>query len=174
MQSRHSEVLEQLRLKLGSDLVAVKLRESREGSKVSLVLYSIWISVNHEKLREAVEILAEFGPLHVSTPMASKEFEENLELIYHFALFGGNDDLQELPVIIAVSVPKTDLRVGTLTDLVPGILFMERETIEMLGVEVMGIPDKSRLWTHDKLASGFKPMRGVMHSAEKEVGGVEE
>lgn len=172
MRSRHNEVLEVLRLKLNSKLIAAELRERREGADAPTVLYSLWIAVDRYDLRSLVQVLLGFSPLHVSTPMASKEYEDRLELIYHFALFGGINELQELPVVVRVVLPKDDLSVETLTDLIPGILFMERETIEMLGVEVIRIPDSSRLWTDDRLASGFRPMRGLMHREEEVEGEV--
>ena len=171
MQSRHEEVLEQLRARLGAKLVSAEVRQAVAGVKRSANQITLWITVGRDDLRSAVTVLRGFGPLHVSTPMASKEYQQHLELIYPLALFGGSGDWQELPVIIAVSIPKPDLRIKTLTDLVPGILFMERETIEMLGVEIEGIPDKSRLWTPDNLSPDLKPMRGIMHSLEGEAGG---
>jgi membrane-bound hydrogenase subunit beta len=172
MQSRHNEVLEALRLKLNSKLITAELRERKEGADAPTVLYSVWAGIDREDLRAFVQVLLSFGPLHVSTPMASKEYEGRLELIYHFALFGGIEGVQELPVIVRVSLPKEDLTVETLTDLIPGILFMERETMEMLGVVVIRILDDSRLWTHDKLAAGFRPMRGLVHCEEEVEGEV--
>lgn len=171
MQSRHKEVLNGLKSSLGGGLLSAEVRETTVGVKCPGVLVSLWLSLQRDQLVRAVRLLSSFSPLHVSTPMASKEYADQIELFYFFSLFGGSGKWQELPVIVALKVPKGDLKVPTLTDLVPGILFMEQETIEMLGVEIVGIPDASRLWTAETIAAGLKPMRGVVHTVESEEGG---
>jgi membrane-bound hydrogenase subunit beta len=60
---------------------------------------------------------------------------------------------------LRVTLAKNDLRIPTITDIIPGALFTERETQEMMGVEVIGIPDKRRLFLPDDFPDGVYPWR---------------
>ena len=58
------------------------------------------------------------------------------------------------------------MSIRTVTDIIPGILFMERETMEMLGVIIEDIPDSRRLFTHSNLPKDFKPLREAQGEPE--------
>jgi len=60
---------------------------------------------------------------------------------------------------LRVILPKNDLKIPTITDLVPGAIYTERETQEMMGVEVVGIPDSRRLFLPEDIPEGVYPWR---------------
>jgi NADH:ubiquinone oxidoreductase subunit C len=59
--------------------------------------------------------------------MAYKEYEDRIELIYPFALKMDDTHYSELMIIASVDLPNNDLTIRTITDIVPGALFIERE-----------------------------------------------
>ena len=65
----------------------------------------------------------------------------------------------EVRVIATAVVPKSDPVIDTISDLVPGALFSEREKQEMIGVKVKGIPDPRRLFLPDDVPEGVYPWR---------------
>ena len=131
-----------------------------EGVKRPIESKCAWIKVKQKYFHRTVTFLKDISSPHISTPMASKELEGGgLELIYPFTIFSGEGNFRELPVIISVELPHDDLRIRSVADIVPGIIFMERETQEMLGVEIESIPDGRRLFTPVSIR-GTYPMRG--------------
>jgi Ni,Fe-hydrogenase III component G len=65
----------------------------------------------------------------------------------------------EFMIIASVDIPHNDLTIRTITDIVPGALFMEREVMEMLGIVIEDIPDSRRLFTPSSLQDGYFPLR---------------
>jgi Ni,Fe-hydrogenase III component G len=52
--------------------------------------------------------------------------------------------------------------VASVSDLIPGMVLFERETIEMLGVKITGAKDTRRMFTPhhlDEIEKDMKPMR---------------
>ncbi|MCK5434445.1 MAG: NADH-quinone oxidoreductase subunit C, partial [Dehalococcoidales bacterium] len=82
----------------------------------------------------------------------------DVELIYHFTIYYGSP-LEEISLGLRVTLPKRNLRIPTVTDLIPGAIFTERETQEMMGVEVTDIPDGRRLFLAGVLPEGIYPWR---------------
>lgn len=75
-----------------------------------------------------------------------------LWVLYHFA---------EGPAVVTlrVAVPRESPAVSTLRELVPLAGIYERELSEILGVEVTGTADRSRLFIPDDWPEGVYPMR---------------
>jgi membrane-bound hydrogenase subunit beta len=91
---------------------------------------------------------------------------DHVELLYHFSLYYGHH-LKAIALVIRVTLPKTDLTVPTITDLIPGAIFSEREVQEMMGVAVAGIPDPRRLFIPDDFPKGVYPWRRDETGPEK-------
>ena len=81
-----------------------------------------------------------------------------IELLYIFSVFYGQK-FGEYMVTIGVRLPKSDLSIPTITDLIPGALFSEREKQEFFGITVTGIPDGRRLFLPDDFPQGVYPWR---------------
>jgi len=94
---------------------------------------------------------------HLSV-ISSSDLGNSVELIYHFTIYYGHH-LKALSVGLGVTLPKHDLKIPTITDLIPGAIFTERETQEMIGVEIVDIPDNRRLFLPEDFPEGVYPWR---------------
>jgi NADH:ubiquinone oxidoreductase subunit C len=90
-------------------------------------------------------LIERFGIYHLST-ITGQDLDGQIELLYHF--WGGRG------LTLCVRVPRSEARVPTLTGLIAGATFYEREVSEMLHVDFEGHPDLQPLlladdWTGD-------------------------
>jgi len=142
---------------LGGGFVDGKIYE-REVAVKKNRFRSIWIHVKREALREAVQHLSMIQEYPHLVIISSSDLGSEVELIYHFTIYYGRH-LEEISVGLRVTLSKKDLKIPTITDLIPGAIFTERETQEMMGVEVTGIPDGRRLFIADDIPEGVYPWR---------------
>jgi membrane-bound hydrogenase subunit beta len=142
---------------LGSDFVDSRIYRHEVAVKKN-VYTSIWIETKRESLHKAVEHLCELEEYPHLAVVSSSDQGDRVELIYHFTIYYGRQ-VTEMSLGLRVSIPKDDLKVDTITDLIPGAIFTERETQEMMGVEVVGIPDGRRLFLPDDFPVGVYPWR---------------
>jgi len=109
-----------------------------------------FITLAAAHVHPAVRILAEqfdFG--HLST-ITGDDTGEGVAVLYHFWNKHG--------LTLKVVLPYDDLHIATLTDLIPGAAFYEREVAEMLGVTFDGHPNPARLVLPDDWDGGY-PLR---------------
>ena len=94
-----------------------------------------------EHLIPAARILVErFNVLHLST-ITGDDNGEGLALLYHFWAGTG--------ITLRALLPYDALQLPTLTDLIPGAAFYEREVAELLGVTFEGHPNPKPLLMPD-------------------------
>lgn len=150
------EILDRFRDAFGDGVLEAVIRERREGVQ-KIPSYNLWITVRPDLLKPAIQTLKEIEFPHLCV-ISGSDMGEELELLYHFTLYYGVKH-GEYPVNLKIRLPKSDLRVPTITDLMPGAVFTEREKQEMLGIEVVGIPDGRRLFLPDDFPEGVYPWR---------------
>lgn len=119
---------------------------------------SLWVEVKKSALRDAVEHICHLQEYPHLAIISSSDLGAEVELIYHFTIYYGHH-LEELSLGLRVKLSKSDLKIPTITDIIPGALLTERETQEMMGVEVVGIPDKRRLFLPEDFPEGAYPWR---------------
>lgn len=119
---------------------------------------SLWVEVKKSAFHHAVEHICRLQKYPHLAIISSSDLGAEVELIYHFTIYYGQH-LEELSLGLRVKLPKSDLKIPTITDLIPGAIFTERETQEMMGVEVVGIPDKRRLFLPEDFPEGAYPWR---------------
>jgi len=96
-----------------------------------------FISLPPKALHAAVRaLLARSEVYHLST-ITGQDFDGQIELLYHFWQGGG--------LTLRTSLPRERTCVETITDLIPGASFYEREIAEMLGVDFLGHPNPQPL-----------------------------
>ena len=78
----------------------------------------------------------------------------------------GRSTSRQVRAGVAPSTAAASLR-RVRTDLIPGAIFTERETQEMMGVEVVGIPDGRRLFIGEDVPEGVYPWRKDETGPEK-------
>jgi len=142
---------------LGGGFVDDKIYE-REVAVKKNRFRSIWIHVKREAFRDAVEHFCRLQPYPHLAIISSSDMGNDVELIYHFTIYYGSH-LEEISLGLRVTLSKKDLKIPTITDLIPGAIFTERETQEMMGVEVTDIPDGRRLFLEGDLPEGIYPWR---------------
>lgn len=150
-------IVDSFKKTLGGGYVDGKIYE-REVAVKKNHFRCIWLYVKREALREAVQHLSRIQEYPHLVIISSSDLGDDVELIYHFTIYYGGH-LEEISVGIRVTLAKKDLNIPTITDLIPGAIFPERETQEMMGVEVTGIPDGRRLFIADDIPEGVYPWR---------------
>ncbi len=129
----------QLFEKLLAELQALFPEHDLEGRSVPSD--DLFVTIPADGLHPAVRLLLdEFDLYHLST-ITGQAREENLELLYNF--------WDQHGVTLRILLPYDALAMPTLTDLIPGAAFYEREVQEMLGVTFEGHPDPQRLLMPD-------------------------
>jgi len=137
------QVLETLRAKLQDRLLDSHIVE-RIVAVGGRTHPDLWIKVDRSALHDTTAaLLASFDP-HLSV-ISGDDLDESLLLNYHFTVGWGTQH-GEICVTVQTSVPKSDLRMPTITDLIPGALTSEREKHEFFGVIFDGIPDDRNLF----------------------------
>ena len=143
--------------KLGDGFVGGSVYE-REIAVKKNKFRSIWVEVKKSAFRDAVDHICHLQKYPHLAIISSSDLGTEVELIYHFTIYYGHH-LEELSLGLRVKLPKIDLKIPTITDLIPGAIFTERETQEMMGVEVVGIPDNRRLFLPEDFPQGVYPWR---------------
>jgi membrane-bound hydrogenase subunit beta len=152
-----SDIIASFREALGDRLLEDRTIERNVGTIDPQPVYDVWLVVGRETLHDAVEhLVAEFNP-HLSV-ISGDDLGDDVALNYHFAC-GWGERFGEMTCSIRTTLPKSDLRLPTITDLLPGAQTSEREKIEFYGIAFDGIPDDRNLflpegttihpWRHD-------------------------
>jgi len=84
---------------------------------------------------------------------------QGMEILYHFSF----DKLNKI-VTFKVLIPKENCEVESISILIPGASWIEREITELLGVEFLHHPDPRRLLLADDWPSGDYPLRQKVKS----------
>lgn len=121
--------------------------------------------ITHQNFYKAVNTLVEnnWGYLSAITGIdrpapAVKENEKNteaedqIEVLYHFSE-------GEAVVTIHIYLPYTHLELESICDLIPSASMYERELMEMLGINMIGTPDRRKLVLPDEWPDGVYPLR---------------
>jgi Ni,Fe-hydrogenase III component G len=117
----------------------------------------IQFSVFPERLLEVVGWLLGEGLHHLSA-ITCFEMEDGIYLLYHFWHFGG--------LTLRVILEKDQPRLSSLTPLIPGAEFYEREVKEMIGVEFDGLSNSQPLFLPENWQSS-PPLRKTQDSQIK-------
>ncbi len=150
-------VIDSFKAALSDSLLYARLYECEVAVKKN-AFRTIWLHVERDAFREAVEHVCELQEYPHLPIISCSDLGQAVELTYHFTIYYGRR-FAELSLGLRVDLPKTDLKGPTITDLIPGALFAEREIQEMIGVEVTGIPDSRRLFLPDDFPDGVYPWR---------------
>ena len=151
------EIVEFLKERYKENILSSEIKERIQGVS-GVKLRDLWISVNREILKDLVKTLhEEVDFLHVSviTPI---DMGDNIEVVYHFCVYYGIPS-SECVVNIKITLPKDDLQVPTITDIIPGALFSELDMQDMMGIKVVGIPEEGPLFLPDEFPEEFYPWR---------------
>jgi len=122
------------------DLILEALRETLPAETIEAQLVPMdeaFVELLPDCIHPAVKLLVErFDLRHLST-ITGQDTGSKIELLYHFWDRGG--------LTLRTSLPREEPHIATLTDLIPGAAFYEREVSEMLHVTFDGHPNPSAL-----------------------------
>ena len=150
------EIADTLQAAAGAGFESARCTEWAEGIK-GKTSKQVWLRISREPLLPTLERLVQIHSPHVSV-IAFADVGDAVELIYQFHVYWGIPH-EEILVVFTVPLPKTDLKVPTITGIIPGALTSEREKQEMLGIEVVDIPDGRRLFLPEDFPEGVYPWR---------------
>lgn len=142
--------------KFGEEIREIEIREWEEGARKKKIV-SIWMRMSRDILHDSIARLIEIDYPHLSV-ISGSDLGEEVELLYHMSIYFGVKN-GEILVTFAVPVPKSDFRIPTISDLIPGAVYSEREKQDFFGLEVTGIPDSRRLFLPEDFPEGVYPWR---------------
>ena len=150
------QVVERFTTKFGASIKGTRISERREGKRKEPG-YDIWIDLERDLLKPAISTLMDLDYPHLSV-ISGSDMGDSVRLLYHMTIYYGRAK-GEYTVTFSVLLPKGDLTIPTISDLIPGAVFSEREKQEFLGVKVTGIPDDRRLFLPEDFPEGIYPWR---------------
>jgi membrane-bound hydrogenase subunit beta len=159
------EIVESFKSALGNNLSDSKIYQTEVAVKKNLFT-SISFYVKPEGFINAVKHICELQEYPHLIVISPGDRGDIVELIYHITIYYGQH-LKEISLLLSVSLPKNNLKIPTVTDIIPGAIYAEREVQEMMGVEVVGIPDNRRLFLPDDFPEGVCPWRQDETGPEK-------
>ncbi len=162
---RPEQIVNAFEKKFGKKFSA-RIETKKHKARKIVVVKMVWAKIDKSLFKEAVAFLCELYPRVHFSVASGYDLGKTIELIYHFAIgFGGS--LEEFLFNLKVVLPKKDLVLESITDLIPGALISERELQEMLGVKIKGIPDSRRLFLPKEIPKGVYPLRRDSKGPEK-------
>jgi len=117
----------------------------------------IRLQINPENLKNAVKLLSTIHFPHLAI-ISGNDMGEEIELIYHFSIYYG-ERFKEISIDLSIHLSKKDLRIPTITDLIPGAQVTEREMKEMMGIIFEGLPDLPNLFLPRDFSKDIYPFR---------------
>lgn len=117
----------------------------------------IWLQVNPQNLKDAVKLLSNIQFPHFAM-ISGNDIGENIELIYHFSIYYG-ERFKETSISLVTHLSKNNLKIPTISDLIPGAQTTEREIKEMFGVTIEGLPDLPNIFLPQDFQKGVYPLR---------------
>ena len=159
------EVLERLQEALGEAIVSQEVREYTMGVKRKRTYGEVWLTIKPEAFRKAVETIFGIDYPHLHFITGEDGGGDVITMVYSFGLFYANP-WGEVSVVLKFDLPKENLVLPTITDLMKGAETNEREIREMLGVEFEGLKNKRHLFLPDDWPEGKYPWRRDEHGVE--------
>lgn len=150
------DMMARLRKDLGDRITEASIRTRTEGVKKTQTS-SLWVRIQRDALKDAIRTVIAIDFPHLSV-ISGVDCGDSIDLNYHLSVFFGISN-SEIKLTLLVPLPKDDLSIPTISDLIPGAAYGEREKQEMLGIVVTDIPDKRRLFLPDDFPEGVYPWR---------------
>jgi membrane-bound hydrogenase subunit beta len=151
------ELLKALQKKFGAKIDA-KVARHEQGANKKHAVQNLWIKADARNFKDVVEELRRLHPNPHFAVISGSQTGDIVELNYHFS-FNYAEPKSEFFASVKVALPKSSLKLPTITNLIPGALVSEREVQEMFGVKIEGIPDARRMFLDESFPKGVYPWR---------------
>ena len=129
--------------------------QRRMGSNVQIQpahLGKASVQVKADSNRDVLKILLETDRSAGISALTGLDMGETIGLLYHIRTNGAI-------VTVRTEVPKLNPKIPTITDLIPGAVFHEREAADLFGVVFEGHPNPARLVLPDNWPENLYPLR---------------
>ncbi|HJJ35787.1 MAG TPA: NADH-quinone oxidoreductase subunit C [Methanocorpusculum sp.] len=154
------EIISSLQKKLGKSMLDSRVQIRTEGAKKK-ENRNIWITIKASAVHQAVEALMDIAYPHLSCIAGYDKGanDENLRVQYIFSIYGGEPGAETM-VTISLDLPKANPVLPTITDLMEGTAFTEREKTEYLGIRIEGLePAAHRFFLPQDFPENVYPLR---------------
>jgi len=142
MTNAEQKILTVLTNKLGEKILQTQTPQPRK----------VFVRVNAGVHRDALRVLLAKDESAGISAITGVDLGQAIELMYHVRTHG-------TIVTIRTEVPREDARIKTITDLIPGANFHEREVADLFGVTFEGHPNSRRLILSDNWPKNLFPLR---------------
>jgi len=159
------EIVDSYRAMFKDKIINARVEKHIRGLKNN-EFYHIWLKIDRMIYKDAVKHLFTFTEYPHFAVSSGYDIGDTVEIVHHFSLYHGEKS-REININITVALPKNDLTIDTISDLIPGALIAEQEKQEMLGVKVIGIPKNKRVFISEDFPEGMYPWRRDEASADK-------
>ena len=150
------DIIELFKEKFNDSVTNSKIEIKTAGLKKNS--YSlIWLEIEPKDFKEVVRLLCTIQFPHFAI-ISGNDTGKEIELIYHFSIYYG-ERFKEISINLTTYLPKGDIRIPTITDLIPGAQTAEREIKEMFGVTIEGLPDLPNIFLPQDFQKGVYPLR---------------
>ncbi len=150
------EIVELFKEKFNDSITDSKIEIKTAGLKKNS--YSlIWLEIELKYFKEAVKFLCTIQFPHFAI-ISDNDTGEEIKLTYHFSLYYG-ERFKEISLNLTTNLPKNNLKMPTITDLIPGAQTSEREMKEMMGITFEDLPDLPNVFLPIDFSKGVFPFR---------------
>jgi Ni,Fe-hydrogenase III component G len=139
-----TELARELKAKLGDKVLALVQPRPRR----------IFFTVKPEDVPAVVRVLWDEGRRSRFATVTGVDVPEGIELLYHFAF-----DSRLMVVTVKTKVPKPFPEIESITPMIIGAEWIEREIYDILGVKFRNHPNPKRLLLSDDWPEGVYPLR---------------
>jgi NADH-quinone oxidoreductase subunit C len=144
---------------------AIDALQEKFGDKIELHVKSerrVYMSVPASEVKEIVTYMFTFLGARLMT-ISSIDSRAGIELLYHMMVEEG-----KVVLTVRALVRKPELKIASITPVIEGAEWIEREIHEMMGVDFEGHPNMKRLLLPDDWKEGDLPYRKQSFDGEKE------
>ena len=148
---------EALKEKFDKDILSLNIHERKAGTANEVCGHDLWLEISTPAFRPFIENLFtyDFVNFHV---ISGDDVDDDLVLNYHLSIFQRNRG-KRIGITVTVKVPKNNLSMPSIFDLLPGSEYSEREIREMFGVDFVGLPNKGLVFLPEGWNEEIKPWR---------------
>ncbi|MBN1334672.1 MAG: NADH-quinone oxidoreductase subunit C [Deltaproteobacteria bacterium] len=113
----------------------------------------LWVEVSREEFQAVLDVLKDRHGFDFCCTITGLDLGEDLGFVYHLA------DWHGVVLNLRQRVPKSDPTILSITPRYPGVIFYERELVDLLGAKVEGLPPGDRYPLRDDWPEGQYPLR---------------
>ncbi|HOK56637.1 MAG TPA: NADH-quinone oxidoreductase subunit C [bacterium] len=137
-------MIEKLKERLGERIKEIKVHNERR----------IYLTIDKKDLKEVANIIFNEMKARYQIVTGIENFD-SFEILYHFSFDREGGVIVSLKVFLEKEKPEIE----SLTDVIPGISYIEREIWELLGINFLGHPNLKHFLLREDWQENLYPLR---------------